>query len=156
MFLVLESDSEIKLEEVLIANFVRISKAYDLFFWGAWEGHMQVYRSTRKQLSPGIDFGNPFIKTVYCTYGYSLNKKAAAYLLRQTRKAAYPVDQFKRFIREGELRIGGVVPEVIATIPRNESYIRGKGMHLKSIFSFLYWIVKTGSFVYLDKVSIFS
>lgn len=137
MFLVMESDSGIKREEVLTANFARISDAYDLFFWGAWEGHMQVYRSTRKQLSPGIDYGTPFIKTVYCTYGYSLNKKAAAYLLKQTRKAGYPVDQFKRFIQEGELRIGGVVPEVIATIPRNESYIRGKRNALKEYLFFL-------------------
>lgn len=138
MFLILESDSMIKKESILVNHFAEMSQQFDLFFWGAWEGHMQLFRSTRKQLTPGTYFGVPFIKTVYCTYGYSLNKKAAAYLLQQTGKVGYPVDQFKRFVQQGELRIGGVMPEVIGTTPRNNSYIRGKRNVLtESLFLFL-------------------
>jgi GR25 family glycosyltransferase involved in LPS biosynthesis len=87
---------------------------YDLFFFGAWLGHMKLLRSTKKQLNERFSIGQPFIKTVYCTYGYSVNKKAAAYLLQQTKKIAYPVDQFKHFIQPEALQIGGVVPELIS------------------------------------------
>lgn len=86
----------------------------DLFFFGAWLGHMKLFRSTKQKVNDRFFIGEPFIKTVYCTYGYSVNKKAAAYLLLQTKKIAYPVDQFKQFIQPGAIRIGGVVPELIS------------------------------------------
>jgi hypothetical protein len=50
---------------------------------------------------------------VYCTYGYSLNKAGARYLLSKTKRVAYPVDQFKKFVEVDALRIGGIVPEII-------------------------------------------
>lgn len=87
---------------------------FDLFFFGAWLGHMKLFRSSKKQLNERFSIGQPFIKTVYCTYGYSVNKKAAAYLLQQTKKIGYPVDQFKQFIQPGIILIGGVVPELIS------------------------------------------
>jgi hypothetical protein len=56
-------------------------------------------------------------------YGYSLNKKAARYLLQQTRKIAYPVDIFKQFIEPGNIQIGAIKKEVIGTWLEG-SYIR--------------------------------
>lgn len=124
LFLVLESDSYIQDLNVLENNYQDMSGRYDLFFWGAWEGHMQLFRSTRRPLGSGYDVGTPFIKTVYCTYGYSLNKKAAAYLLKQTGKISHPVDQFKYFITDETISIGGVMPELISTNGKETSYIR--------------------------------
>ena len=56
-------------------------------------------------------------------YGYSLNKKAARYLLKQTRHIAYPVDIFKKFIEPGNIQIGAIKKEVIGTWLEG-SYIR--------------------------------
>ena len=109
-FLVLESDSVLSSE---FAEVVDIN-TYDLFFFGAWLGHMKLFRSTRQKINNTYTIGTPFIKTVYCTYGYSLNKKAAAYLLKQTNRIAYPVDQFKYFLDTNEIRLGGIVPELIS------------------------------------------
>jgi len=86
---------------------------YDLFFFGAWLGHMKLLRSKKHKLNDQFTIGEPFIKSVYCTYGYSVNKKAATYLLLQTKKIGYPVDQFKKFIYPGAIRIGGIQPELI-------------------------------------------
>ncbi|MES2372524.1 MAG: glycosyltransferase family 25 protein [Bacteroidota bacterium] len=122
-FLVLESDSRLCNLPLLEEQFGIISHTYDLFFWGAWDGHMQLLRSTRQKLGPEYSIGEPFIKTVYCTYGYSLNRKAAAYLLKRTRKVAHPVDQFKKFIEPGHLKIGGIIPELISTL-KMDSNIR--------------------------------
>ena len=110
--LILESDSTIN-DLALLEEFAALKK-YDLFFFGAWLGHMKLFRSSKKQLNERFSIGQPFIKTVYCTYGYSVNKKAAAYLLQQTKKIGYPVDQFKQYIQPGAIRIGGVVPELIS------------------------------------------
>jgi GR25 family glycosyltransferase involved in LPS biosynthesis len=122
-FLVLESDSVIMNKDVLEQAFEKMSNAYDLFFWGAWDGHIQLFRSTKKEINKDYTCGEPYIKTVYCTYGYSLNRKAAAYLLKQTRKIQYPVDQFKRYLEPGALLIGGVQPELVSTTG-TESYIK--------------------------------
>jgi hypothetical protein len=44
-----------------------------------------------------------------------LNKKTAKFLLKQTGKFSYPVDQYKRFMTQGDIKIGGIVPELIST-----------------------------------------
>jgi glycosyl transferase family 25 len=138
MFLVLESDSNFADIELLKEQFTLMAQHFDLFFWGAWEGHMKLFNSSKKKLSGGFAYGTPYIKTVYCTYGYSLNKKAAAYLLRKTNKIRYPVDQFKKFVHENELRIGGVSPELINTTGRKKSYIQ---QNRNSVKEFFIWIV---------------
>lgn len=138
LFLVLESDSCIQDLDVLENHYQDMSGRYDLFFWGAWEGHMKLFRSTRRSLDKGFHVGIPFIKTVYCTYGYSLNKKAAAYLLQQTNKIAYPVDQFKYFMSDSTIRIGGVMPELISTNGQGKSYIRSPRNRVKE---FLFWFL---------------
>ncbi len=114
-FLILESDSYIKDLEILTNFDKQILEHYDLFFWGAWDGHMQLFKSSIKKLIGGYQLGTPFIKTIYCTYGYSLNKTTAKMLLARTRKFNYPVDQYKRFMQQADCFIGAVVPELITT-----------------------------------------
>lgn len=131
-YLILESDSHVVNADVLAASFEELTADKDMFFWGAWEGHMKIFQSSKKTYSSTHVIGEPFIKTVYCTYGYSLNKKAAALLLQRTKKISYPVDQFKRFFGQKEIRLGGVYPEIItgnhggSTIRNKESVLRKK------------------------------
>ena len=112
-FLVFESDSMIAHPSFLKNHFAALTKEKDMFFWGAWEGHIKLFKSSRKAVDKQFTVGEPFIKTAYCTYGYSLNKKAASLLLERTNKISRPVDQFKYFFRQDELRLGGVLPEVV-------------------------------------------
>lgn len=137
MYLVLESDSSIVSFNLLVQQFEPMEKQFDLFFWGAWEGHMKLCRSTVRKNEDGFIYGKPLLKSVYCTYGYSLNKKAAKLLLERTKKIAYPVDQFKKIIKEDDLRIGGANREVISTIGQRQSYIQQNRNHLKEFFWWL-------------------
>jgi hypothetical protein len=115
-FLVLESDSRIRMPDRLKSE---TAEKYDLFFWGAWNGYASLKRSTVKN---GV--GEPLIKSVYGAYGYSLNSKAAAYLLKKTAHVAYPVDMYKRFVDPAEISLGAIVPEVISTWRTSDSLIR--------------------------------
>ncbi len=115
-FLVLESDSRILMPELLKSE---TAVKYDLFFWGAWNGYASLKRSTVKS---GV--GEPLIKSVYGAYGYSLNSKAAAYLLKKTAQVAYPVGMYKRFVEPAEISWGAIVPEVISTWRTSDSLIR--------------------------------
>jgi hypothetical protein len=115
-FLVLESDSRILKPELLKPQ---TAEKYDLFFWGAWNGYASLKRSTVKNR-----VGEPLIKSVYGAYGYSLNAKAAAYLLKKTAQVAYPVDMYKRFVNPAEISLGAIVPEVISTWRTSDSLIR--------------------------------
>lgn len=124
MYLVLESDSQINALDMIHQNWNKVANQYDLFFWGAWEGNMRLFRSTEKKIGNGYKMGVPFIKTVYCTYGYSLNAKAAKLLLKRTSKFNYQVDQFKYYDLEDSLKIGGVMPEIITNEKGNLSYIQ--------------------------------
>lgn len=112
-FLILESDSELSNASMINELTAQVEEQYDLFFWGAWLGHMRLFRTSKQRVGKKHSIGTPFIKTVYCTYGYSVNKAAAAYLLQKTKKIAYPVDQFKQFVHPDDLRIGGIYPEII-------------------------------------------
>jgi GR25 family glycosyltransferase involved in LPS biosynthesis len=125
-FLVLESDSRFLKPELLKSE---TSEKYDLFFWGAWNGYVSLKRSTVKN---GV--GEPLIKSVYGAYGYSLNSKAAAYLLKKTAQVAYPVDMYKRFVDPEEISLGAIVPEVISTWRTSDSLIRKESrLHLFTI-----------------------
>ena len=115
-FLILESDSRIMTPELLKAE---TAKKYDLFFWGAWNGYASLKKSTAQH---GV--GEPMIKSVYGAYGYSLNAKAAKYLLKKTVRIAYPVDMYKRFLNPEEISLGAIVPEVISTWRTSDSLIR--------------------------------
>lgn len=124
-YLIFESDSVIGDPVFLHDNFSDLTQLKDLFFWGAWEGHMKFFNSTQKAIAASHVVGEPFIKTIYCTYGYSLNRKAAKLLLNRTKKISYPVDQFKFFFSQKELKLGGVLPEVV-TGNKINSTIRDK------------------------------
>lgn len=115
-FLILESDSRIMMPELFKAE---TAEKFDLFFWGAWNGYASLKRSTIKN---GV--GEPLIKSVYGAYGYSLNAKAARYLLQKTARIAYPVDMYKHFVAPSEISLGAIVPEVISTWRTSDSLIR--------------------------------
>lgn len=135
MYLVLESDSQVHSIEMIHQNWDSIASQFDIFFWGAWEGNMKLFRSTKKKIGNGYAIGIPFMKSVYCTYGYSLNAKAADLLLNRTNSFNHPVDQFKYFNLEESIKIGGVMPELISNIKGANSYIR-KGRHKFKEFIF--------------------
>ena len=122
-FLVLESDSKILNFELLKNHFEPISKQYDFFFWGAWEGNAIIKRSKAQVLDSKYTIGEPLLHTIYCAYGYSINKPTAQYLLRQTSKISTPFDIFKQFIDPSKIRIGTITKEVITTWNEG-SYIR--------------------------------
>lgn len=113
-FLVLESDSWMNDPAVFAEYYSMLTQQYDMFFFGSWLGHTRILRSTKKELAAGFFYGTPFMKTVSGGYGYALNRKAAQHLLQQTSKIAFPVDEFKRYIEPGYLRIGAVLPELIS------------------------------------------
>jgi GR25 family glycosyltransferase involved in LPS biosynthesis len=121
--LVMESDSKIIYPTMLEKSYAKYAEQYDLFFWGAWEGNLKIKRSSIVFKEDGFKVGTPLINTAYCMYGYSLNKKAAKYLLKQTKQISYPVDFFKKFVQEGAIRIGAIKEEVIGTWLEG-SYIR--------------------------------
>jgi GR25 family glycosyltransferase involved in LPS biosynthesis len=133
-FLVFESDSMIADSVFLKNNFASLTDDKDIFFWGAWEGHMKLFKSSRKVIDGAYSVGTPFIKTTYCTYGYSLNKKAATLLLKRTNKISHPVDQFKYFFKQDELRIGGVLPEVIMGNQINSTIRQKENLFFKNAF----------------------
>ena len=128
-FLILESDSIILNFSLLEAYFEPISKEYDLFFWGAWEGNAKIKRSKSVILQGGHNkykVGEPLLNTIYCAYGYSINKPTAQYLLKQTSKVSTPYDIFKQFIDPVRIKIGTITHEIITTTDKDAkgSYIR--------------------------------
>ena len=124
--LILESDSMIKNEVILNKHFETIHKQFDLFFWGAFDGRMKIFAKRRFKLDNTYLVGYPVINSVYCTYGYSLNKKMAKFLLKQTAKVNYPVDFWKIRLKNTNLIIGGVNPEVISPNPQFNSTVQSK------------------------------
>jgi GR25 family glycosyltransferase involved in LPS biosynthesis len=123
-YLILESDSHINNSTSLKNIYNQIEYNYDLFFWGAWEGNVSIYRSTQIFQEFRYKIGEPFIKSLYCAYGYSLNVVAAKKLLLKTNKISYPVDIFKKFINQFDLRIGAVIPEIISNNNNFNSTVR--------------------------------
>jgi GR25 family glycosyltransferase involved in LPS biosynthesis len=113
-FLILESDSKLIDVAMLKAHFNEATHDYDIFFWGAWLGHLRLMRSKRRHLQARYYVGAPLINSVSGTYGYSINRKAASCLLKATRRIAHPVDEFKKYLHPGQLRLGAVVPELIS------------------------------------------
>ena len=130
-FMIFESDSKINDIQIFKTNFHQYTSPYDLFFWGAWDGHARIKKSTIQFEQGVFKIGEPLIKSVYCTYGYSLNKKAAALLLRSTNKIAYPVDIFKKYIPQGSLKLGAARPEIVSAWYNTPSTIRKEGISKK-------------------------
>jgi GR25 family glycosyltransferase involved in LPS biosynthesis len=119
-YLIVESDAVVNDIIQLNRQFEKMHQFYDLFFWGAFEGRIKLFRSSRKIIqtyeatNSSYAFGSPLINSLYCTYGYSLNKKAAAYLLSVTNKFKYPVDFWKKNLAQSNLKVGAITPELIS------------------------------------------
>jgi len=113
--LFLESDSMILNSNILANNFHLVHENYDIFFWGSFDGRIKIFKKNQKILENNYITGIPVINSLYCTYGYSLNKTAAKYLLKQTSKVNYPVDFWKKRLFNCKLKIGGIYPEIIST-----------------------------------------
>lgn len=116
-FLILESDSLIKEPSLLAKDFKGLTNDYDLFYFGGWLGHIQLFRSTQKKWANHFLVGEPYIKTLCSGYGYALNKRAAALMLARTKKVGYAFDEVRRYLQQDELKLGAVVPEWITQKP---------------------------------------
>jgi GR25 family glycosyltransferase involved in LPS biosynthesis len=123
-YLILESDSKLMDTTTLKEQFSIVEKTYDIFFWGAWNNHVSIKRSTKKMVNHVYRIGTPMIKSLYGTYGYSLNPATAKYLLKQSKKINHPVDYYKCYVNPNEIRMGAIQPEVISTWQTTESNVR--------------------------------
>jgi GR25 family glycosyltransferase involved in LPS biosynthesis len=123
-FLILESDSRFTDPTLLVTKFTEITKEYDLFFWGAFDGRAKLYSSTRKKINKPYEVGTPLINSLYCGYGYSLTKETASIFLEKTKKISYPLDHYKRYFSCNEIKIGAVLPELIKSTNNGGSQTR--------------------------------
>lgn len=114
--LILESDSKIDNLTIIKSHELSIKAQYDLFFWGAFDNRMKLLQSTKNQLCDQYQIGTPLVNSLYCTYGYSINKNAALFLLESTSKFNYPVDYWKLRLKDSPLRVGGILPNIITTV----------------------------------------
>jgi GR25 family glycosyltransferase involved in LPS biosynthesis len=121
--LILESDSQIDNLTIIKSHQLSIKAQYDLFFWGAFDNRMKLLQSTKNHLSDQYQIGTPLSNSLYCTYGYSINKNAAIYLLESTKKFNYPVDYWKLRLKDSPLRVGGILPNIITTVTSFKSTI---------------------------------
>ena len=121
--LILESDSQIDNLTIIKSYHASIKAQYDLFFWGAFDNRMKLLQSTKIHLADRYQIGTPLVNSLYCTYGYSVNKNAATYLLESTNKFDYPVDYWKLRLKDSPLRVGGIVPNIITTVTSFKSTI---------------------------------
>ena len=123
-YLILESDSKLIDTKTIKELFSRVENEYDIFFWGAWNNHVSIKRSTLKKANYLYNIGTPMIKSLYGTYGYSLNPKAARYLLMQSKQINHPVDYYKCYVDPNEIKMGAIQPEVVSTWQTTESSVR--------------------------------
>jgi GR25 family glycosyltransferase involved in LPS biosynthesis len=123
-FLVLESDSKINDMHLIEQTMQKVETGYDLFFWGAWNNHVSIKKSTAESIDNNFKIGVPLIRSVYGAYGYSLNIKAAKHLLAQSSKINYPVDLYKHYVDQAAIKIGAIQPELISTWQTTDSTIR--------------------------------
>ncbi len=116
-FLILESDSLILQPHLLQTHFFALAGTCDLFYFGGWLGHIQLFRSSRKKWANDFWVGEPFINTLCSGYGYSVNKKAAALMLKRTARVGYAFDEVRRYLKQDDLHLGAIVPEWITQKP---------------------------------------
>jgi GR25 family glycosyltransferase involved in LPS biosynthesis len=133
--LILESDSQIDNLTIIQTQQARIKAQYDLFFWGAFDNRMKLLRSSKVNVKEQYVIGIPLINSLYCTYGYSINKTAAKYLLANTKRFNFPVDYWKLRLKNASLRVGGILPNIITTVPSFQSTISYSN---KNLFSFIF------------------
>jgi len=97
-FLVLESDSKINDIQLIQQAMPIVEAGYDLFFFGAWNNHVSIKRSSSTTL--------------------------AKHLLAQSSKINYPVDLYKHYVDQATIKIGAIQPELISTWQTTDSTIR--------------------------------
>jgi GR25 family glycosyltransferase involved in LPS biosynthesis len=131
--LILESDSKILDLNIIQSELKMMNTQYDLFFWGAFDNRMKLLRSTKVKLIDQYQIGSPLINSLYCTYGYSINKTAAKFLLENTKKFNFPVDYWKLRLTNTSLRVGGILPNLITTVPTFQSTISHTNQNLSAI-----------------------
>jgi GR25 family glycosyltransferase involved in LPS biosynthesis len=116
--LILESDSTIKDNALLQHIITAHAGRFDILFLGSYHGRTKVKRSTSESFGK-MTIGEPLPNTLYCTYGYVMQKTAAKHLLRQTGKVSWPVDFWSKWLADDrgtyQMRVGAVAPEVIST-----------------------------------------
>ncbi len=138
--LVLESDSMLINKDILQEYFTLMHQKYDLFFWGAFDGRIKIYNRDRLFIQENYYIGTPVINSLFCSYGYSINKKAANYLLLQTNHVNYPIDFWKYRLKNSNLKIGGVFPEIISTAPQYKSTIQTNEFNIYN-FKFINFLI---------------
>jgi GR25 family glycosyltransferase involved in LPS biosynthesis len=131
--LIMESDSKIDNLSIIQTQKENISAQYDLFFWGAFDNRMKLLQSTKICLTEQYQIGTPLINSLYCTYGYSINKESAKFLLESTKKFNYPVDYWKLRLKDSSLRVGGILPNIITTVTSFKSTITYSRKNIRTI-----------------------
>ena len=131
--LIMESDSKIDNLSFILTQKESISAQYDLFFWGAFDNRMKLLQSTKMRLTDQYQIGTPLVHSLYCTYGYSINKESAKFLLESTKKFNYPVDYWKLRLKDSSLRVGGILPNIITTVTSFKSTISYSNQSLLKI-----------------------
>jgi GR25 family glycosyltransferase involved in LPS biosynthesis len=131
--LILESDSKIEDLNIIESKYEMLHSQYDLFFWGAFDNRMKLLRSSKVNLNYQYQIGSPLINSLYCTYGYSINKTAALYLLENTKKFNFPVDYWKLRLNNTKLSIGGILPNLITTVSTFQSTISHSNQNIFAI-----------------------
>ncbi|TXT29831.1 MAG: hypothetical protein FD136_1782 [Chitinophagaceae bacterium] len=116
-FLILESDSLMLQPQLLQTHFYALAGTCDLFYFGGWLGHIQLFRSSRKKWAKQFWVGEPYINTLCSGYGYAVNKKAAALMLQRTKQVGYAFDEVRRYMKQDELHLGAIVSEWITQKP---------------------------------------
>ena len=117
--LILESDSVVSDTGIVNRIIEDFGKRFDIIFLGSYHGRTKLKRSTVESLDRNVRIGTPLANTLYCAYGYSINKDAASYLLQQTGQASWPVDYWAKWLTDDRnnyrIRVSAVVPEVITS-----------------------------------------
>lgn len=117
--LILESDSETENIEGICNLIINYNEKYDVIFLGSFNGRTKIKRSSVSKFDAHREIGTPLLNTLYCAYGYCINKTAAGFLLNKTKKICYPVDYWQKWLTDNDnnlrLKVGAVVPEVIST-----------------------------------------
>jgi GR25 family glycosyltransferase involved in LPS biosynthesis len=140
-YLILESDAVLLDPDYFKQQFNQLTKDVDLFLWGGYEGRIKLFESTLVSHAAPYQIGEPFLKSMYCAYGYSLNKETARLFLKKTGKISYPVDHYKRYFYRGEIKIRSVLPEIITAnkLDSNIPQAKTRGVLFKLLLLLIEW-----------------
>lgn len=140
-YLILESDAVLLAPDYFKQQFNQLTKDVDLFLWGGYEGRIKLFQSTLLPHAAPYQIGEPFLKSMYCAYGYSLNKETARLFLKKTGKISYPVDHYKRYFYRGEIKIRSVLPEIITAnkLDSNIPQAKARGILFKLFLQLIEW-----------------